>query len=148
MSTATRVVTLTIDDDAEDPSIQTFVQTVHLPLTANAPAQSSIVAYEDRAVGNGRLWVVNQDNQTVSVFDAITNSKITEITVGDALYAITLGAAHQMKMDHLIGSIEAGKFADFAVLEEDPLEIDPMRLKDIEVWGTVLGGEPLRSTAN
>ncbi len=71
-----------------------------------------------------------------------------KITVGDALYAITLGAAHQMKMDHLIGSIEAGKFADFAVLEEDPLEIDPMRLKDIEVWGTVLGGEPLRSTAN
>jgi predicted amidohydrolase YtcJ len=43
-------------------------------------------------------------------------------------------------MDDEIGSLEAGKRADFAILEEDPLAIDPMHLKDISVWGTVLGG--------
>jgi hypothetical protein len=43
-------------------------------------------------------------------------------------------------MDHEIGTIEAGKLADFAVLESDPLECDPMALRDIKVWGTVVGG--------
>ncbi|MBT5756469.1 MAG: amidohydrolase family protein, partial [Acidimicrobiaceae bacterium] len=54
--------------------------------------------------------------------------------------AITLDAAYQLKLDHEMGSIEAGKLADFAVLEADPLEVDSVTLKDIEVWGTVLGG--------
>ena len=62
------------------------------------------------------------------------------ISVSDALYAITKGAAITMKMDHQIGSIEIGKRADFAVLEDDPTEVDPMALKDMEVWGTVQGG--------
>lgn len=74
-----------------------------------------------------------------------TLGEFEKISVADALYAITLGAAFQIKMDHLVGSIEAGKFADFAVLAEDPLEIDPMRLRDIEVWGTVLGGVPIEA---
>ncbi len=74
-----------------------------------------------------------------------TLGEFEKISVADALYAITLGAAFQIKMDHLVGSIEAGKFADFAVLAEDPLEVDPMRLRDIEVWGTVLGGVPIEA---
>ena len=59
-----------------------------------------------------------------------------------ALHAATLGAAWQLKLDHDIGSIEAGKLADFAVLDADPLVVDPIRIKDIGVWGTVLGGVP------
>jgi len=62
------------------------------------------------------------------------------ISVSDALYAITLGAAYTLQMDDEVGSIEAGKRADFAVLEEDPESVDPALLKDIEIWGTVLGG--------
>ncbi|GAB3625620.1 amidohydrolase [Pandoraea terrae] len=62
------------------------------------------------------------------------------ISVEDALHAITLGAAYTLKMDHQIGSLEAGKFADFAVLEQDPLAVPASALKDIPVWGTVLGG--------
>lgn len=62
------------------------------------------------------------------------------IPVADALRAITLGAAYTLKLDHLIGSIEVGKFADFAVLDDDPLAIDPARLKDLAVHATVRGG--------
>ncbi len=65
------------------------------------------------------------------------------ISVRSAMHAATLGAAYQLRLDHEIGSIEAGKLADFAVLTEDPYEIDPMGLRDIGVWGTVLGGEPM-----
>ena len=63
------------------------------------------------------------------------------ISVADALRAITLGAAYSLKMDQEIGSIETGKRADFAVLEEDPTAVAPIDLRDVPVWGTVLGGK-------
>jgi len=62
------------------------------------------------------------------------------LSIDEALHAITLGAAYTLGLDDRIGSIEVGKLADFAVLEEDPSECAPERLKDIPVWGTVLGG--------
>lgn len=62
------------------------------------------------------------------------------ITVPEALHAITMGAAYTLKMDHEIGSIETGKRADFAILGDDPLSVDPGMLKDVPVLGTVLGG--------
>lgn len=62
------------------------------------------------------------------------------IPVEAALRAITLGAAYTLRMDDEIGSIEVGKRADFAVLEDDPTAVPPEALKDVRVWGTVLGG--------
>jgi len=64
------------------------------------------------------------------------------IGVGQALRAVTVGAAHQLKMDDEIGTIAPGKRADFVVLDADPLEVDPIELRDVPVWGTVLGGIP------
>ncbi len=64
------------------------------------------------------------------------------ISAYEALKAVTLSAAYQLHMDHEIGSLEAGKRADFAVLEECPLSVDPMAIRDIGVWGTVVGGVP------
>ncbi|MCP5374225.1 MAG: amidohydrolase [Hyphomicrobiales bacterium] len=70
-----------------------------------------------------------------------------KISVADALRAITLGAAYTLKMDHEVGSIETGKRADFAILEQDPLAVPSAELKDIPIWGTVLGGivQPLHA---
>ena len=62
------------------------------------------------------------------------------ISVEEALHTITLGAAWTLRMDHEIGSIEVGKRADFAVLHDDPLELPAEALKDIRVWGTMVGG--------
>ncbi len=62
------------------------------------------------------------------------------ISVDSALRAITLGAAYTLKMDHLVGSIEPGKFADFAVLDGDPYETAPEELRHVGVWGTIIGG--------
>jgi predicted amidohydrolase YtcJ len=64
------------------------------------------------------------------------------ITVDEALHAITLGAAYTLRLDAEIGSIEAGKRADFAVLAHDPTSVDPTALRDIRVLGTVFGGRP------
>ncbi len=62
------------------------------------------------------------------------------ISVADALRSITIGAAYTMKLDGEVGSLEVGKRADFAVLEDDPTEIGADKLKDVRIWGTVLGG--------
>ncbi len=62
------------------------------------------------------------------------------ISMAQALYAITLGAAYTLKLDGEVGSIECGKRADFCVLEDDPTAVEPMALKDVRVWGTVQGG--------
>ena len=62
------------------------------------------------------------------------------ISIEEAMYAITLGAAYTLHMDHEIGSIEIGKRADFAILDDDPFVSEPVDLKDITVWGTVQSG--------
>ncbi len=62
------------------------------------------------------------------------------ITVHEALQAITIKAAFVLGLENDIGSIRAGKKADFAVLESDPYEQGKEKLKDIEVWGTVFEG--------
>lgn len=69
-----------------------------------------------------------------------TQGESEKISVADALYAITLGAAYTLKLDGEIGSIETGKRADFAILEDDPESIAPEKLKDVKVWGTVQDG--------
>lgn len=69
-----------------------------------------------------------------------TLGEAEKIPVADALRAITLGAAYTLKLDEELGSIDVGKRADFAILDDDPLTVPPLKLKDVGVWGTMLGG--------
>ena len=43
-------------------------------------------------------------------------------------------------MDHEVGSLEAGKYSDLAVLDSDPLEVESDALRDVEVRASVVGG--------
>ena len=71
------------------------------------------------------------------------------ITVPQALHAVTLGAAYLLMQDDKKGSIEAGKLADFTVLDRNPLEVaSPDELKDIKVLGTVMGGKAFPASAS
>jgi YVTN family beta-propeller protein len=72
---------------------QSVLQPIHLPLAAGAPSASSNIAYETRSGGaNARVWVVNQDNDSVSVFDAVTRTRLAEITVGTAPRTLAIAA--------------------------------------------------------
>ena len=62
------------------------------------------------------------------------------ISAEAALRAVTLGAAYTLRMDHLVGSIEPGKYADFAILHASPLDVAPEAIRDIKVAGTISGG--------
>ena len=63
------------------------------------------------------------------------------ISLDAALRAITIDAAWIMGWENEIGSIRAGKKADFTVLTADPYHVGAKGLRDIEVWGTVFEGE-------
>jgi predicted amidohydrolase YtcJ len=63
-----------------------------------------------------------------------------EITVAEALHAYTLGAARAMGTDDVTGSLEAGKSADFVVLDRDPLTVPPDQLAATVVEQTWFAG--------
>jgi predicted amidohydrolase YtcJ len=62
------------------------------------------------------------------------------ISVDEAMRAITINAAYSWRMEKDLGSIEPGKIANFTILAEDPYVVAPIRLKDIQLWGTVFEG--------
>ena len=62
------------------------------------------------------------------------------ISVDRAFHAVTIDAAYQLHLDHLVGSLEVGKYADMTVLSDDPYAVSPDAIRDIDIWGTILGG--------
>ena len=63
------------------------------------------------------------------------------LDVEKAMRMVTIDAAYTLGVNDRIGSIESGKFADFVVLEDDPRDVDPMKIKDIGVVATILAGD-------
>ncbi|MDF1791205.1 MAG: amidohydrolase [Thalassobaculaceae bacterium] len=64
------------------------------------------------------------------------------VSLDAAMRAITIDAAYVLGLEDRIGSIRAGKMADFTVLEADPWETPLVDLRDIPIWGTVFEGTP------
>jgi predicted amidohydrolase YtcJ len=62
------------------------------------------------------------------------------ITPQQALEAYTINAAFQFGMEKDAGSLEVGKFADFVVLDRNPLKINPDEIRNIRVLSTIRGG--------
>ena len=62
------------------------------------------------------------------------------ITPEQALLAYTREAAEVLGIEDQVGTLEPGKNADFVVLSENPLTVDPMKIKDIKIEATVMGG--------
>jgi predicted amidohydrolase YtcJ len=60
-----------------------------------------------------------------------------------ALKAMTLWAAYQHFEEETKGSIEVGKLADFAILSDNPLTIEPLKIADIKVVETVKKGKTI-----
>ncbi len=74
------LVTVTVRDDTGREVTGSYRQAAYAPLTAAKPTASSSIAYAPTS----RIWVVNPDNDSVTVFNAITRAKLAEVNVGRA----------------------------------------------------------------
>jgi hypothetical protein len=58
----------------------------------------------------------------------------------DGLRAVTAVAAYQLKEEATKGTLEPGKLADLVILDKNPLKVDPLTIKEIQVLETIKEG--------
>lgn len=117
--------------DRIDPSATMIKKGMHFAYHSDSPV-SPIHPLKYASEGASRLWQVAPQK----VLNA--NEKIS---INNALKAITIDAAYQLKMDDKIGSVEAGKYADFAIVNQNPMKTDAYKIRDIEVNETWVNGQ-------
>ena len=62
------------------------------------------------------------------------------LSVADAVYGYTLGAAFAGRREKREGSIQAGKLADIIVLSQNIFDVDPHKISETKVNITMVGG--------
>ncbi|MFS4493949.1 amidohydrolase [Maribacter sp. 2308TA10-17] len=66
-----------------------------------------------------------------------------KISIEQALRAYTKDAAYASFEENRKGTLEAGKLADFIILSEDLTKIDPIKIREVKVLQTYVGGKKL-----
>jgi len=64
-----------------------------------------------------------------------------KISVEEAIKVATINGAYASYEENIKGSIEIGKLADLTILGQDPRETDPMKIIDIPIERTMVGGK-------
>jgi len=65
------------------------------------------------------------------------------VSAYEALKALTINAAYQYFEEDQKGTLEVGKLADMVILDQNPLEVDSEKLKDIQVMETIKEGQSI-----
>lgn len=100
----------------------------------------------------GSDWTVAPINPLLGIYAAVTRRTIDganpngwypeqKISVKEAIECYTINNAYAAFEENVKGSISIGKFADFVVLSDDILTIDPVKIETATVEMTVLGGK-------
>lgn len=100
----------------------------------------------------GTDWPVVTIDPYLTLFAAVTRRTVDEknpdgwipeqkISIAEAIKCYTLNSAYAEFSEKNKGSIEPGKLADFVVLNEDLLNVDPVTIKDVKAVMTIMGGE-------
>lgn len=63
------------------------------------------------------------------------------VSLEDAIRNHTVNSAYLTFDEGMLGSLEPGKFADMVVLTEDIMTVAPVRIRDIGIVQTIIGGE-------
>lgn len=102
----------------------------------------------------GSDFPVESVDPRLGLFAATTRSDANGMPVGgwhpeenltpfEALRGFTLDAAYAGFAEARVGSLTAGKRADFVVLKQDPLAIPPAQLRTMDVQATYVDGRPV-----
>lgn len=100
----------------------------------------------------GSDWTVAPLDPLLGVYAAVTRRTLDgahpegwipdqKLTVDQALTAYTRDAARAGFNDDRVGTLKPGMLADIVVLDRSPFDVEPERIKDLEVEMTIVGGE-------
>jgi predicted amidohydrolase YtcJ len=100
----------------------------------------------------GTDWDVAPLNPMLTLYAATTRATLDgknpngwfpeqKLTIKEAIEAYTMGSAYAEFQENEKGSITAGKLADMVLLSDDVLRIDPVRIRDVKVLKTWVGGK-------
>jgi predicted amidohydrolase YtcJ len=100
----------------------------------------------------GTDWNVAPLNPMLTLYAATTRATLDgknpngwfpeqKLTVKEAIEAYTLGSAYAEFQEDVKGSITPGKLADVVLLSDDILAIDPIKIRDVKVLKTWVGGK-------
>jgi predicted amidohydrolase YtcJ len=103
-------------------------------------------------VAFGSDWYVAPASPLWGIYAATTRRTLDErnpegwipeqkITVAEAIRCYTINGAYAEFAEQEKGSLETGKLADFVVLSDDLTQIEEVKIKDVQVLMTVVGGE-------
>jgi predicted amidohydrolase YtcJ len=102
----------------------------------------------------GTDWDVAPLNPMLGLYAAVTRATLDEknpngwfpeqkLTVAEAVEAYTMGSAYAEFQDKEKGSITPGKLADLVILSDDIFKIDPVKIRDVKVLKTIVGGKTI-----
>ncbi|HXY04855.1 MAG TPA: amidohydrolase [Terriglobales bacterium] len=100
----------------------------------------------------GTDWDVAPLNPLLGIYAAVTRATLDgknpngwfpeqKLTAAEAVHAYTMGSAYAEFQEKEKGSITPGKFADMVLLSEDIFAIDPVKIRDVKVLKTIIGGK-------
>lgn len=102
----------------------------------------------------GSDWFVAPPSPLKGIYAAVTRRTLDgknpdgwipkqKVSVEQALIAYTKNAAFASFDEDIKGTLEPGKLADFVIISEDLTKIDPIRIKDLEILETYVGGKKI-----
>jgi predicted amidohydrolase YtcJ len=100
----------------------------------------------------GTDWSVAPLNPMLTLYAAVTRATLDDknpqgwfpeqkLTVEEAVEAYAMGSAYAEFQENQKGSISPGKLADMVLLSDDVFHIDPVKIRDVTVLKTILGGK-------
>jgi predicted amidohydrolase YtcJ len=100
----------------------------------------------------GTDWNVAPLNPMLGLYAAVTRATLDgknpngwfpeqKLTVAEAVEAYTMGSAYAEFQEKDKGSITPGKLADFVLLSDDVFTIDPVKIREVKILTTWVGGK-------
>jgi predicted amidohydrolase YtcJ len=114
---------------------------VMFPAKSLIEAGVVVAGSSDSPVTDYRPLFGIEQAQTRATMDGDVCGPNERVDLETALRMHTINGAYASFEDHLKGSVEVGKLADFAVLSEDIRRVPVRELRDLPIAMTVVGGE-------
>jgi predicted amidohydrolase YtcJ len=87
------------------------------------------------------MWSAMTRQPALGIYAGDPFGRDEAVDVRTALRAVTIWAAHQMFLETRIGSIETGKYADLAVWDRNPYQVETSELKEMRCELTLFSGK-------